>query len=408
MRIVFIAPFAFAPKATVSARMLPIAAVLVAQGHQVTLLIPPYDAPTDSGKRLMSDGVLIENIPLRFLNHRFAPLRKLMGLEQLSLASRLAQRTMGLNPDVVHVFKPVGPGALAMWLLRRRGYETIVVDNDDWEGRGGWLDVNPYPRLYKWVLAWQERWSLMKAGAVTCASYVLRERTNLLTHNTVPTTVLPNGPADSLRHRVAQAEQHRSEIRAHLGWGDSPVIIYSGTIPLQHDMDIAVSAISSLLEQHPDLKWVVIATGAGLDDFRRLVQQAGIERAVDVHGFMAHDQLLEYLVAADIAVYPYRDTNINRAKCSGKVIDYMACARPLVISDVGMNRIYVENGVSGLLTPPGDVHAFAIALKQLLNNPGYASRMGRAAQARLWERFRWNSRVHELEALYHAISDQQT
>jgi len=139
-----------------------------------------------------------------------------------------------------------------------------------------------------------------------------------------------------------------------------------------------------------------------LPTLRESVSEAGLDNMVEWHSFMPHAQLVERLVAADVALYPYRDTNINRAKCSGKVIDYMACAKPMVVSDVGMNRVYLENGMSGRLTPPGDAEAFASALQELLASPEAAERMGRAAQTHLWQHFGWEARVSELERIYSA------
>lgn len=97
---------------------------------------------------------------------------------------------------------------------------------------------------------------------------------------------------------------------------------------------------------------------------------------IEWHAFMPHLEAVRRLVAADIAVYPYRDTNINRAKCSGKVIDYMAAGKPTVVSDVGMNRVYLTDGEHALLTPPGDGAAFAAALQKLLADPAYANDLG--------------------------------
>ncbi len=115
---------------------------------------------------------------------------------------------------------------------------------------------------------------------------------------------------------------------------------------------------------------------------------------------MPHAQLVERLVAADVAVYPYRDTNINRAKCSGKVMDYMACGLPMVVNDVGMNRVYVEHERSGLLTPPGNADAFAAAMQRLVGAPELAARLGIAAQQRIWDMFGWDGRVGVLEKAY--------
>jgi len=404
VNIVYLAPFAFSPKATVSARMLPIATALVRHGHRVTILIPPYDNPADAGKCWEVEGVRLENVAGG-------------GFSLLRMAQQMAARVRELQPDVLHVFKPVGPGALAMWLLLRTAprYVTkvgnVIVDNDDWEGKGGWLDVNPYPSYQKWVLAWQERWALQHAGLITCASHTLAARSRELVNLLQPTPflamkpiiVLPNGPDASLREQVRAAELKRAALREQFGWAGQHIAIYAGTVPHGHDMDVAVRAVQTVRTSAAGkLRWVIIATGDGLPTLRESVSEAGLDNMVEWHSFMPHAQLVERLVAADVALYPYRDTNINRAKCSGKVIDYMACAKPMVVSDVGMNRVYLENGMSGRLTPPGDAEAFASALQELLASPEAAERMGRAAQTHLWQHFGWEARVSELERIYSA------
>ena len=322
-----------------------------------------------------------------------------------------------------------------MWMLRQTEgnhvpsffslHTSYFVDNDDWEGRGGWLDVNPYPALQKRVMAWQERWCLRHASAVTCASAVLRERTRELTDDGRQTAdsrqqttddgmaqrvlVLPNGPDESLRAQVAEAEGRRGALREQYGWAESRVLIYAGTVPLNHDLDIAVKAVQHILAEtggRQDFKWAIIAAGDGLPSLKAGIRQAGIEHVVEYHDYMPHDQLVQRLVAADIAVYPYRDTAINRAKCSGKVVDYMVCGKPMVVSDVGMNREYIEHGRSGLLAPPRDADAFAERLAQLLRDEELAADLGRAAQARVWERFGWDQRIRQLEQLYHGVFNQ--
>ena len=389
MHIVYLAPFAYAPKATVSARMMPMAAALARRGHRVTILIPPYDNPSESGQAWVREGVQVQNMIL--------PRGESGARLYFHLARQLAARAQQLQPDVVHVFKPVGVAALALWLMHRseRNARNAILDNDDWEGRGGWLDVNPYPPAHKLFMQWQERWALRAAARVTCASAVLVERTHHFRAGRGEVYLFPNGPDQAMRAQVARAEAQRAALRAQFGW-DRPVVIYAGNVPLNHDLDVAVRAVREL----PEVLWVIIAAGDGLPSLRQMIAQAGIGDRVAWHDFMPHDQLVERLVAADVAIYPYRDTNINRAKCSGKVMDYMACGRPMVVSDVGMNRAYLEHERSGLLTPPGDAGAFRAALARLLREHAFADRLGRAAQQRIWAEFGWDRRIAALEKLY--------
>lgn len=407
MNIVYLAPFAYSPKATVSARMLPMASALARRGHRVTIVIPPYDNPADSGNAWEHEGVRLDNATMGS--------RKLGAGAYVGLARQLVRRAREIQPDIIHVFKPVGVAALAMWLLSQSSVlrqaqdnlqSSIIVDNDDWEGYGGWLDVNPYPALQKRFTAWQEGWALRSAAAVTCASEVLVARTRQFRanggHDVDAIHFFPNGPDNTLRDQVTKAEARREALRAQFGWGAQPVVIYAGTIPLNHDLDIAVKAIQNLsgLTDLTGLRWTIIATGDGIPSFKDTIARAGIEDRVEWHGFMPHAQLVERLVAADIAVYPYRDTNINRAKCSGKVIDYMACGKPMVVSDVGMNRVYLEHERSGLLTPPGDVEAFGAALFRLIEDRTFSGQLGKTAQQRIWKEFGWDERVEALEEVY--------
>ncbi len=387
MNIVFIAPFAFSPKATVSARMLPIATALRRRGHRVTILMPPYDNPADSGKTWEHAGVQMENM---HVSHASAM------RTYVDLARQMAQRARNLKPDVTHVFKPVGVGALALQL--GLGSAKVVLDNDDWEGAGGWADVNPYTPAQRRFFIWQEARCLRNAPAVTCASEALIERSAQFrggSHTGVH--LFPNGPEEAMRGQVAAAQHKRAALREQFGWR-GPVVIYAGTIPLNHDLDMVTQAIKDLTA----LKWVIVASGDGIASLQRTIDAAGIAQRVEWHRFMPHSRLVEYLVAADAAVYPYRDTPINRAKCSGKVMDYMACGLPMVVSEVGMNRTYLEDGVSGLLTPAGDTLAFGDALRRLLDDRAFAASLGAAAQRRIWEKFGWDARVATLEKVYHS------
>jgi glycosyltransferase involved in cell wall biosynthesis len=402
MNIVYLAPFAFSPKATVSARMLPMAVALIRRGHRVTILIPPYDSPADSGRTWEHEGVRLENLRIGSRQQGIA--------QYLSLARRMAGRTRELAPDVAHTFKPIGVAASALFLRPRSQNPGLrILDTDDWEGPGGWLDVNPYSPAQKALVRWQEGWALRAASAVTCASDVLAERTRGLRHSqgdgTDAVHVFPNGPDPAMRAQVSKAESRRSELRQQFGWCNKRVVVYAGTIPLNHDLDIAVKAIRGLAETHlgASLRWAIIATGAGIRALRSAIAQAGIEDRVEWHGFMPHSALVQRLVAADFAIYPYRDTTINRAKCSGKVMDYMACGLPIVVSDVGMNRVYLEHERSGLLAPPGDADAFGASLGRLVEEPTFASSLGRAARQRIWEKFGWDGRVERLERLYERL-----
>ncbi len=396
VRITFVAPFAVSPKATISARMLPIAAELVAIGHDVTILVPPYDNPKDSGRTWRQDGVLIENM------RRGAMPDFLL---QVSLALRLAGRVRQLNPDVLHIFKPVGPGALALDVLtsHKSSKYMLVVDTDDWEGRGGWADVNPYPWFQKLFMSWQEGHVLSKADHITCASYALVDRTRLMTSGRVPCALIPNGPLASWRAEGMAGRELRTATRARLNWTPHTVFVYAGTVSRNHDLDIALEGFAAVIKgAQTSAKLVMIVTGDGVVDLRRRVAALGLSEYVEWSSFMEHRLLVEMLCAADVGIFPYRDTNINRAKCSGKVMDYMNAGLPVLATDVGMMGQYVANGLTGLLAPLDDNGAFAENMLSMVDQPGVRRHMGLAGLERIWTEFAWSKNIGQLESIYMA------
>ena len=123
-------------------------------------------------------------------------------------------------------------------------------------------------------------------------------------------------------------------------------------------------------------------------------------------GWVDHALAPDYLAAADLAIYPYRDSLINRAKCSAKIVEYMAMGLPIVASRVGQNVEYIEHGTSGWLAVPGDADSFAQAMLAALADPPRAQAMGEAARQRVWARFNWDKMVETVEQAYQAAMDK--
>jgi glycosyltransferase involved in cell wall biosynthesis len=393
MRIVMIGPFAWAPKGTVSARAFFIGRALVERGHQVTILMPPYNNPPHAGWEWARDGVRLINMPMPSWGDSLQA--------RLIVPLAMARRAVGLKPDLVHVFKPLGYAGLAGMYLRLFWPRLpLVLDSDDWEGRGGWADVNPYPRLWRWFFAWQEGWLARRADAVTVASRTLQ--TQMWGFGLPPERVfyLPNGPDRLFRacRHVPADEQRR--LRRELGVGDAPLAVYVGHISYGSEVNLVLEALPTVVEAAPDIRVVIIGSGDGVPALQEQARRAGLAERVIFTGWVDHQGVPLYLAAADLALYPYRDTLINRAKSPSKITAYMAMGKPIVASAVGENVEYLDGGRAGLLTAPGDPRAFAEGMVTLLRDPLRAAELGRRAEQRIWERYDWALQVREVEGAY--------
>ena len=387
--IVMLGPFALAPKATMSARALPLAEALVARGHRVTMILPPWDNPAQSGRCWQEAGVTVRNVSLP---RRF---------ETAGLVYRLRVAVQQARPDLVHLFKPKGHGALAALSLGRR--YPLVVDTDDWEGRGGWNDVNPYSPAQRAIFAWQERSLPRRAALTTVASRALAARVRGFGVPPARVCYLPIGVSPRRQGGWSGAGDRVPALRRRLGLAGAPVILLY-TRFVEFAPARAVALLRAVREELPDARLLVIGKGF-FGEEQALLRDA---RAAGVAGAIAHlpwverDGLPAHLMLGDVAVLPYDDTPVNRAKCSVKTLDLMAAARPIVADAVGQNRDYLEDGVSGALVPPGSPERFARAVVDLLRDEDRRRRMGRAARERAWREFDWARLVERAEAVYEA------
>jgi len=99
-----------------------------------------------------------------------------------------------------------------------------------------------------------------------------------------------------------------------------------------------------------------------------------------------HDAMVARYQAADICVVP----SLWEEPFGMVALEAMACARPVVVSDVGGLRGTVEPEVSGLRFSRGDAVALADQLRRLLDDAAMREWMGLAARARVEAEFGWD------------------
>jgi glycosyltransferase involved in cell wall biosynthesis len=132
----------------------------------------------------------------------------------------------------------------------------------------------------------------------------------------------------------------------------------------------------------------------------RLIQELGLQGRATFLEQLTTDQLVEQYNRAQLLVSPslYEGFGLPAAEA-------MACGTPVVATTAGALREIVEDGVSGLLVPPGRVEPLAEAVRTLLEDPARCRAMGEAGARRARERFSWRRTAEETVALYEEVLD---
>jgi mannosyltransferase len=85
------------------------------------------------------------------------------------------------------------------------------------------------------------------------------------------------------------------------------------------------------------------------------------------------------------------------------LLEAMSSGAALVASRAGAAELVVEDGVTGVLTPPGDADALVAALEPLLRDPDSAAVMGARARARVIAQFSLDAEANKIAEVYRRL-----
>jgi glycosyltransferase involved in cell wall biosynthesis len=145
---------------------------------------------------------------------------------------------------------------------------------------------------------------------------------------------------------------------------------------------------------------VIVGSGPGLNHLREAARDQAIIEHVIFTGRLEPSVVAALLATADIALYPYHDSLINRAKSPSKITAYMAMGRPIVASAVGELVAYLDGGRAGLLVEPDNADAFAAGMMELLLDRERAAIFGKRAEERIWAHYDWDDLADTVLSAY--------
>jgi glycosyltransferase involved in cell wall biosynthesis len=119
---------------------------------------------------------------------------------------------------------------------------------------------------------------------------------------------------------------------------------------------------------------------------------------VEFAGEVPHERVPDILARLDVFVMPSTYEGFGVA-----ALEAQATEVPVVASGVYGIPDVVEDGVTGILVPPRDVHAIAGALISLVRDEERRRSMGRAGRRFVAERYSWEENAAQMETLYRDV-----
>ena len=274
--------------------------------------------------------------------------------------------------DVIHVHWPL-PLALFGWAAQRARPAGLVTTFYGVELR--WVKTAmPFLRGF---LRWAARRSDRVVAISSYTAAEVRELVQLPIEVIPYTTSLPPPPPVP---RTARRSP-----------GAPFTVLFVGRLVERKGVSHLVDAVNLLLPG-AEVRLVIVGDGPERARIEARVRDRGLDGRVAVRGQVSDAELQAAYAGADAFVLPAVVDRRGDTEGLGVVLlEAMNHRVPVIASAIGGITDIVEDGVSGLLVPPGDAPALAAALGRLAGAPDLAAGLGEAGYRRLRERFGWDA-----------------
>jgi mannosyltransferase len=176
-----------------------------------------------------------------------------------------------------------------------------------------------------------------------------------------------------------------------------------GRVRAQKGSDVFVEAMRRLLPRYPDftalLVGAIVPEQQGFaNGLKSRIEAAGLQSRIVIAGELEIEEVQRWYRRLTIYAFTSRNEGFGLT-----LIEAMSSGAALVASRAGAAEFVVEDGVTGVLTPPGDVDALVAALEPLMRDPAAAVAMGERARRRVLEKFSLDAEASAISAVYRTV-----
>ncbi|HTM16707.1 MAG TPA: N-acetyl-alpha-D-glucosaminyl L-malate synthase BshA [Terracidiphilus sp.] len=336
---------------------------LAASGHEVHFI--SYSQPFRLSGR--DDGIFYHEVPVSsYPLFEFPPY-------DLALASRMAEVAEFCNLDLLHVHYAIPHSVsalLARQMLAARGRKLPFVTTL----HGTDITLVGLDRSYLPIT----RYAIQESDGVTSISSYLKEKTVADFAVSRPIEVIPNFVNCDVYTPFVD-DSVRSHARSKFAKPDEAVFIHlSNFRPVKRVVDV-VKVFAQVVKEVPS-QLILVGDGPDRSAAEWLAHDLKINDRI--HFLGKQDRVNELLPLADLMIMPSALESFGLA-----ALEAMACKVPAIATSVGGVPELIEDGVTGLLYPVGDIDGMASGAVSLLKDRSRLDSMREAARKDAQKRF---------------------
>ncbi len=300
--------------------------------------------------------------------------------------ARVSARLAGFRADVLVSYDALSPAAwLGARTARKQRSALVLVEGAVPASAVPW----PQRVLQSIGEAFWGRYVRETARRVVALDPVARDKALREGFSSQRVSILPEGvDTTTFRPGLTSSLAASRRIRGR-------ILLYAGPLELRRGVETLLLAFGRTVGQREDWTLVLAGDGSAGPRLRAVADRIGIGARVHYMPRPRVEELPGLMGASTLFAIPALDD----APRGRQVVRAMACGLPVLASDLPRLRYFVDDGLTGLVAPPGDLAAWTALLSRAATAPEARRRWGERARSVAVERFAWPGIATAFEAM---------
>ena len=304
------------------------------------------------------------------------------------------------RPDVIIASSPqLLVGLAGWWLAFTRQIPFVFEVRDLWPESLGAVGVAGERSLLHHALARIAGFLYRRADRIVVVTSAFKDY--LIHHWRVPALkidIVENGvETDLFAPDSVAAAGRRKELNAESRF----LVSYIGTLGMAHGLETLLDAAATLQSKAPHVLFLLVGEGSEKERIKSLAQSRGLAN-VRFLDQQPREKIPSFISASDLCLVLLKKTDVFKTVIPTKMLEYMSCARPVILGVEGQARQILEDAGAGLAIEPENAAAIAAAIIQLDHNRELAKTLGEQGRSYILQNF---SRVSTAEKYITVMRD---
>ena len=402
MRVLYLSQY-FPPEVgATQTRAYEMARNLVRLGHQVTMIAEIPNHPTGiippeyRGKlveRVDLDGIDVIRIWVKTSPTKNTSTRMAFYLSYMFNAVLAGLLLARGRYDAVYATSPPLFVACAGWALSRlRRLPFVFEVRDLWPAVAVSLGELSNPRIIR-MAERVERFLYRRAAAIVAVTRGFCEHIQKCGVPPEKITWIPNGTIPEL----FDPARGDDGLRIKLGLSGKFIVTFAGLHGLAQGLPAVLKAARHLRDT-PEIVFLFVGEGPVKSELIAIKEREELDNVLFLPE-VPRDAVVPYLNMSDLLLVPLKDDKIFETFIPSKLFDFMACARPIILSVPGEAKEILDEAGAGVFVPPEDGQRLAAVVLELWQDPARLEQFGHQGREYVIQHFSRKAQAEQLAEL---------